>query len=162
MTLIKDHQVCENIWRDVSEAGPVEADGPIIVSVDQWRAHRDLLDQRNAPLGLRLRPDQPPAIVADDLARFALVALEFPSLTDGRAFSHARLLRERHGFQGEIRAVGEVLQDQMFFMRRCGFDSYELAQGRDAAGAIGALTDFSVAYQPATDGASSIELRDQR
>lgn len=152
MTLIKDAAVAEDLWFDVSENGAAIDERPVIISLDHWEASRDELSGRNAPLGIRLKSDQPPSAIADDLDRFELIALEFPNLNDGRAFSYARLLRERYGFKGEIRAVGEVLQDQLFFMQRCGFDSYELPEGRDAEGAIQSLQEFSVAYQSAADG----------
>ena len=72
-------------------------------------------------------------------------------MPDGRAFSYARILRERYGFKGELRATGKVIQDQLFFMHRCGFDSFELSDGEDIEKSIAALSSFSVAYQPAAD-----------
>jgi uncharacterized protein (DUF934 family) len=107
---------------------------------------------RNAPLGIRLRADQPPAEIVVDLDRFQVIALEFPSFVDGRAYSYARLLRERHGYRGELRAVGNVLRDQALFMRRCGFDSFEVAEGTGIAGWREALGEISVFYQPTEDG----------
>ena len=154
MTLIKDGAVSDDEWADVSQdesADAVVHDGPLIVSLDQWKQSRSLLVRRNPPLGIRLRSDQPPERIADDLERFDVVVLEFPKLQDGRAFSYARLLRERYGYKGEIRAVGDVFQDQIYFMQRCGFTSYVLPEGRSPEGAIGALKSYSVAYQPAAD-----------
>ena len=75
-----------------------------------------------------MHSDQSPELIADDVQRFALVALEFPKFRDGRAYSYARLLRERYGFKGELRAVGDVLLEQLFFMLRTGFDAFELQQ----------------------------------
>ena len=94
---------------------------------------------------------------------FALVALDFPKFRDGRAYSYARLLRERYGFRGELRAVGEVLLEQLFFMLRTGFDAFEI-QGPDPSGAYRtALADFSVWYQPTGDGRpTAIQLRRAR
>lgn len=153
MTLIKDGVVEEDEWTDVSQddSDSVAHDGPLIVSLEQWRQSRSLLVRRNPPLGIRLQSDQPPELIVDDLDRFEIVVLEFPKLQDGRAFSYARLLRERYDFKGEIRAVGDVFQDQIYFMQRCGFTSYVLPEGRNPDGAIGALNSFSVAYQPAAD-----------
>ena len=93
--------------------------------------------------------------VAKDLAGFSTIILEFPAFKDGRAFSQARLLRERYRFTGEIRARGEILHDQLLFMVRCGFDAFEFA-GEDASVASDALGDFSFAYQAAADGADPV------
>ena len=82
--------------------------------------------QRGTPLGIRLHSDQPPELIAVDVRAFCRVALEFPKFRDGRAYSYARLLRERYGFKGELRAVGEVLLEQLFFMLRTGFDAFEI------------------------------------
>ena len=106
---------------------------------------------RPTPLGLRLKSDQAPSAIAGDIERFDVLALEFPKFTDGRAYSSARLLRERHGFRGELRAVGNVLRDQLVFMRRCGFDSFQIPETADAAAWAGSLRGISVVYQPATD-----------
>jgi len=88
-------------------------------------------------------------LVAGDIDCFYLIALKFPVLADGRAFSYARLLRERCGFKAELHAVGKVTQDQLHFMRRCGFDTFEMSEDANVEKLIGALTSFSVAYQPA-------------
>ena len=90
-------------------------------------------------------------MVAGDIDCFYLIALEFSVLADGRAFSYARLLRERCGFKAELHAVGKVTQDQLHFMRRCGFDTFEMSEDANVEKLIGALTSFSVAYQPAAD-----------
>jgi len=90
-------------------------------------------------------------LVAGDIDCFYLIALKFPVLADGRAFSYARLLRERCGFKAELHAVGKVTQDQLHFMRRCGFDTFEKSEDANVEKLIGALTSFSVAYQPAAD-----------
>ena len=90
-------------------------------------------------------------MVAGDIDCFYLIALKFTVLADGRAFSYARLLRERCGFKAELHAVGKVTQDQLHFMRRCGFDTFEISEDANVEKLIGALTSFSVAYQPAAD-----------
>ena len=100
---------------------------------------------------LPLHPDLVEALVPD-LARIAVVMLDFPKYTDGRAYSQARLLRERHGYRGELRATGNVLRDQLLLMRRCGFDAYEV-DARGAAGFAAAMGSVTHAYQPATNDA---------
>ena len=133
MPLIRDGALVDDPWVTVDDGTQLPMDGPAIVSLERWQAHRDELLGRNAPLGIRLKSDQPPALIADDLDRFAVVALEFPVFRDGRAYSYARLLRERYGYRGEVRAVGEVLRDQFLFMVRCGFDAIEV-RDENAAG----------------------------
>ena len=104
-------------------------DGPVIVRKTRWLAERDRLLGRNAPLGLLISAGETVDDIADDLPRFALIALDFPKFADGRAFSTARLLREKHGYAGELRAVGDVLADPIPLMRRVGFDSFEVTNG---------------------------------
>ena len=117
MALVKNGELVTSSFVDASGAEALPATGPVIVSLDQWKAHRDELLKRGTPLGIRLHSDQPPELIAADVQHFAVVALEFPKFRDGRAYSYARLLRERYSFKGELRAVGEVLLEQLFFMR---------------------------------------------
>ncbi len=152
MPLIKNDEITEDPWIAVDDEDSLHEGAPAIVSLARWRAERETLAGRNAPLGIRLRADQPPAEIAEDIDRFQVIALEFPSFGDGRAYSYARLLRERHGYRGELRAVGQVLRDQALFMRRCGFDAFEVAEGTGAAGWREALGEITVFYQPTEDG----------
>lgn len=100
---------------------------------------------------LRLEPGDDPAGVADRLDKAARVEVNFPSFTDGRGYSIARLLRERFGYQGELRAVGDVQRDQLFYLSRCGFDAFLLRDGVDGGEALTALHDFSEAYQASVE-----------
>jgi uncharacterized protein (DUF934 family) len=150
MALIKNGEVIDDPWLRVADDQDLP-DGPAIVTPARWHDRRDELAGHNGPLGIVLMSDQPPALIADDLDRFAVVALEFPAFTDGRAYSYARLLRERYGYTGELRAVGNVLRDQLAFMARCGFDAFEVADDAAAEAFKAALAEISVAYQPATD-----------
>jgi uncharacterized protein (DUF934 family) len=100
---------------------------------------------------LRLEPADDPAAVAHRLGGAARVEVNFPSFTDGRGYSIARLLRERHGYRGELRAVGDVQRDQLFYLARCGFDAYLLRDGDDAGAALAAFSDFSEAYQASVE-----------
>lgn len=152
MPLIKNAALADDPWVAVADDEPIPLEAQPIVTLDRWKAERETLLGRNAPLGIRLRSDQPPSEIAEDLGHFDLVALEFPKFTDGRAYSYARLLRERHGFEGELRAVGNVLRDQLLFMARCGFDAFELPEGAPVETWLRALEDFSVWYQPTADG----------
>ena len=160
MALVKNGELVTSSFVDASAAAEIPAAGPVIVSLEQWKAHRDALLARGTPLGIRLHSDQPPELIADDLAHFAVVALEFPKFRDGRAYSYARLLRERYGFEGELRAVGEVLLEQLFFLLRTGFDAFEIQSADPLKDYRTALADFSVWYQPAADGRpTAMQLR---
>jgi uncharacterized protein (DUF934 family) len=163
MGLVKNGELVESAFIDASAAEAIPATGPVIVSLDQWKAHRNTLLQRGTPLGIRLHSDQPPELIAADLQHFGVVALEFPKFRDGRAYSYARLLRERYGFKGELRAVGEVLLEQLFFMLRTGFDAFEIVSDDPLKDYRTALSDFSVWYQPAADGRpTAMQLRHKR
>ncbi len=156
MPLIRATGSVEDPWLFVQDEEPLPEAGAVIVTLARWQANRDQLAARPTPLGLRLKSDQPPSLIAADVERFDVIALEFPKFTNGRAFSSARLLRERYGFRGELRAVGNVLRDQLAFMRRCGFDSYEIPPQVDAAAWLSSLGGISVVYQPATDERASV------
>jgi uncharacterized protein (DUF934 family) len=95
---------------------------------------------------LRLEPTDDPASVADRLARAARVEVNFPKFGDGRGYSIARLLRERYGYRGELRAVGQVARDLLFYMESCGFDAFLLRDGEDAEEALSGFADFSDSY----------------
>jgi uncharacterized protein (DUF934 family) len=160
MALIKNGELVESSFVDVSGASEIPAAGGVIVSLEQWQAQRAALLARGTPLGIRLHSDQSPELVAADLEHFALVALEFPKFRDGRAYSYARLVRERYGFKGELRAVGDVLLEQLFFMLRTGFDAFELTSADPLRDYKIALADFSVWYQPTADGRpTAMQLR---
>ena len=163
MALIKDGKLVADTFLDASGAATLPPTGPVLVTLDQWQAQRAALLTRGTPLGVRLHSDQPPDLIAADLPHFALVALEFPKFRDGRAYSYARLLRERYGFKGELRAVGDVLLEQLFFMLRTGFNAFQI-EAADPLGAYNtALGDLSVWYQPTGDGrATAMQLRHKR
>jgi uncharacterized protein (DUF934 family) len=127
-------------------------EGPLAVSLPVWRARRGELLARSTPVGVRLEPGDDPADIAADLPRLALVAVHFPKFADGRGYSAAHLLRRRHGYRGELRAVGDVLRDQLFHLARSGFDSFQLRDGADPHAALPSLAEFSVTYQAAADG----------
>jgi uncharacterized protein (DUF934 family) len=161
MSLIKAGKLVTDPFVDASAAESIPPSGAVIVSLEQWQQERDALLARGTPLGIRLHSDQSPELIADDVQKLALIALEFPKFRDGRAYSYARLLRERYGFKGELRAVGDVLLEQLFFMLRVGFDAFDLQQSPDPVAAFQtAISDFSVWYQPTADGRkTAMQLR---
>jgi phosphoadenosine phosphosulfate reductase len=146
-------------WTTAAEDGPLP-DAPVILPKRRWLAERARLAGRNAPLGLRIEPGEAIDDIAADLARFALIALSFPKFSDGRAFSTATLLGGKFGFRGELRAVGNVLSDQIPYMRRVGFDSFEVAHAPTRrALAEGRLAEVKLYYQPATTAESPTGTR---
>jgi len=147
MPLLKQGRIVEDKWT-AAEGDPFP-DGPILVGLGTWRAHRDELSARRAPVGVRLRADDDPEELAGYLNVIDLIALEFPAFTDGRAYSAARVLRDRLAYAGELRAVGNVLRDQFVFMHRCGFDSLEVEDEGAVAAWRQAIGEISGTYQPA-------------
>jgi uncharacterized protein (DUF934 family) len=132
-----------------AHAGEPLPDRPVIVSRQRWLAERTLLMARKAPLGLRLEAGERVDDLGPDLARFSLIALAFPTFADGRAFSTARLLRDKYAYRGELRAVGNVLSDLIAFMRRVGFDSFEVTHGPTRrALSEGRIPEVTLCYQP--------------
>jgi uncharacterized protein (DUF934 family) len=135
-------------------------DGAVLVSLARFQKDRDALLARNTPIGVKLASDQNPQVLADDLSRLSLVALEFPKFRDGRAFSWARILRTRLGFTGEIRAVGDFLFDQVNYQHRVGFDAWEVPDHFTVEMFHKALNEMTDVYQPSADGKKTIrELR---
>ena len=99
------------------------------------------------PPDLVLEPSDDPALLAGSIAEIRVIAVNFPKFGDGRGYSIARLLRERYGYQGELRALGEVARDNLYFMTQCGFDAFQLREGEDAREALAAFGEFTASYQ---------------
>jgi phosphoadenosine phosphosulfate reductase len=125
MPLWKNGTFVEDDWTIVADDAPVADGGRVIVGLKRWRDERQALAGRNAPLGLLLAPGSVWTDIVADLPRFPVIAVTIPKYADGRAFSIARLLRERDGYAGEIRALGDYIIDQVPFMMRVGIDAFE-------------------------------------
>jgi uncharacterized protein (DUF934 family) len=151
MVVLKNGVPQPNEWVRVADDAALPEGAKVIVSLERWQVEREALRQRNAAVGISLKSDQSPLLIKDDLDHLSLVALEFPKFTDGRAFSYARVLRDRLGYRGEIRAFGQVLRDQYLFMLRCGIDTIEPPAEKRVEGYADALKEFSVFYQPTND-----------
>lgn len=153
MPLVKAGKLAEETWNVVDpEAEQMPSGDRLLVSLAQWNEHKVELCKRGGAYGIRLASDEGPEAIVDDLKRFDVIALEFPAFTDGRAYSHARLLRERYGYEGEIRAVGDVCLEQLVFMHRSGFDAFEIASETAVEDWQTAFADIDVVYQPTGDG----------
>lgn len=149
MALYKNGSFVTDPWRPIPEGEGAPAAGHVIFTLDWWKAERQAFEGSNAPLGLRIEAGTKIEEVAADLPRFSLIALVFPKFGDGRAFSTAMLLRERYGYKGELRAVGEVLVDQIQPMQRCGFDAFEITDSiTEQALRDGRVPGVSHFYQP--------------
>lgn len=125
MPLWKNGGFVEDSWQIVADDAAVPDGAPAIVSLKRWRDERAALATRNAPLGLLIAPGSKWDDVVGDLSRFPVIAVTIPKYADGRAFSIARLLRERDQFAGEIRAIGDYIIDQVPLMRRVGIDAFQ-------------------------------------
>jgi uncharacterized protein (DUF934 family) len=155
--LLRDRQIVVDEWLYVAEAA-ADSRAPLIVTFNQWQMEPDTWMMRGSPLGVVLSPADKVERLAPDLSRFALIAAEFPGPGEGRGYTQARLLRERWNFKGELRATGHVRRDQLFFLARCGFNSFELPEA-DLEDAHTAFSTFSAAYQPSNDLGLAVKLR---
>ena len=156
MRLYKDGAFVDDPWHSLPE-GEQPGDGPTVMSLAQWTAlGNEGRHGVNAPVGVKLDAGEMVDAILPDLDRLSLVALSFPKFGDGRAFSKASILRGQHGFTGEIRAVGDVLWDQLQLMRRCGFDAFLISDEPTLraleSGKAPVMTDF---YQPGHGGAET-------
>jgi uncharacterized protein (DUF934 family) len=125
--------------------------GKLIVPLKVWLAQRELLESRaHGTLGVWLDSHEDAATLLGSFERFAVIAINFPKFTDGRGYSIATLIRSRYGFEGELRAIGDVLRDQLFYMHRVGFNAFAVRADKDIEQAVTALSDFSEAYQAST------------
>jgi uncharacterized protein (DUF934 family) len=152
MPLVKSGRIVEDRFVRVLDDAPVPDGVPVILPAARLLADARELVLRQAPTGVVWPNDRRIAELAPYLDWIALVALVFPTFRDGRAYSQARLLRERHQYRGELRATGQVLRDQLLFMQRAGFDAFELSKPNDAAAFAEAVQRYSVFYQPTGDG----------
>jgi len=150
---ILDRKPAEDNWMPFTGLEDPETlpSGDIYVPLNEWLEKRDDLLKRNNRLGVILENTDDVHLLKDDLERLALVVLQFPKMGDGRAYSQARTLRERLDYKGEIRASGDVLRDQLFYMQRCGFNGFELREDQDMNSALKAFDEMTVKYQPAID-----------
>jgi uncharacterized protein (DUF934 family) len=158
MKVVKNRKVVEDAWHVVKDDEPAGAHA--IVSLPRWNAERDAL-LAAGPVGVVLRSSESPEEIAE-LAKAPLVAVDFPAFTDGRGYTSARMLRSRFGYKGEIRAIGDVMRDEMFLMSRVGIDSFAVKASKDIEKALGAFDDFSVTYQAAADDERPLFRRVQR
>ncbi|NGZ87964.1 DUF934 domain-containing protein [Duganella aceris] len=163
--IIKGHEVVEDDWQVLRLAEPVEGAPPhdpatvavpagkFIVPLSLWLVQRELLAARTdaGEIGVWIAPDESPDVLKGLLDQFPVIAIDFPKFTDGRGYSIAYNVRVRMGWTGELRAIGDVLRDQLFSMRRVGFNAYAVRADRNVHDALKSLSDFSETYQASVD-----------
>ena len=154
--IIKDKAVVSDDWTvlrlaegDTAESVAIPA-GKVIVPLTVWQAQRTALQQRGN-VGVWIASDERPEVLKDDVAQLPVIAVDFPKFADGRGYSIAYNLRARLDFEGELRAIGDVLRDQLFYMQRVGFNAFATRPDRNIHDALKGLTDFSDAYQTSWD-----------
>jgi uncharacterized protein (DUF934 family) len=158
MTIIKNGQTEASSWLHLADE-PLPSNGEVTLSLERWLKDKTELSARDGEVGVRLNAADSVETLADDLASLSLVVLEMASFTDGRAFSQARLLRDRFGYSGEIRARGDFLRDQMFFLSRVGVNAFEFSDQTRLDDRLRAFNEFSVTYQSAADSPEPLYRR---
>lgn len=167
MQIIRNRRISESHWQHVPEGSladleRIPATAPVIVSLADWRHAKPELLRRRAAVGVRLTGADPLDEILGDLEFIPLIALVFSSVTDGRGYTQARLLRDSHAYRGEIRAVGDVSRDRLAFMERCGINAYALRADADLQDALQAFAEISAVYQPASDEQAVVGVRRSR
>ncbi len=152
MPLVKNAKITTDLFVHVADGAELPGDGDILVPAQRFLGDPEALLKRTGKVGVIWPNNRAVDDLVPHLTRLAAVALVFPSFRDGRAYSQARLLRERHGYGGELRATGQVLRDQFVFMSRAGFDTFEVKKDADADAFAETMKRYSVFYQPTGDG----------
>jgi len=165
--VIKNKTIANDDWivlrlgeKDTPETVTVPL-GKIIVPLKVWQAQRAVLRDRTE-LGVWLASDERVEDLKNDIGRFSVIAVDFPKFADGRGYSIARNLRARLGYRGELRAIGDVLRDQMFYLQRVGFDAFSARADKDVSEALKGLSDFTFTYQASSDEKLPLFRRTQR
>jgi uncharacterized protein (DUF934 family) len=146
MQIIKDRQIIDDSWSFVADDAELKS-GNISVSLARWLKDKQQLINSSDMIGVRIGPADSVSDIGDDLKNITLIELDFPAFADGRMFSHAWLLRGRYNYQGEIRATGHFMPDQVFYLSRVGVNAFNLEKPNDLPAALSTLNDFTVNYQ---------------
>ena len=152
MPLVKDGKISGDSFVHVADHAEIPGDGTILISAARFLEDAEALSRRAGRTGVIWPNNRDVDDLVPYLERLAVVALVFPTFRDGRAYSQARLLRERYHYRGELRATGQVLRDQFLFMLRAGFDAFEVKKASDADAFTLTAKRYSVFYQPTGDG----------
>jgi uncharacterized protein (DUF934 family) len=155
MPLVKNGKIATDIYAHVADGAEIPAEGAILIPAARFLEEPETLLRRSGKVGVIWPNNRELDDLVPYLDRLAAVALVFPSFRDGRAYSQARLLRERYRFTGELRATGQVLRDQFVFMLRAGFDALDVKKEKDADAFAETVKRYTVFYQPTGDGRST-------
>ncbi len=146
MKIIKDKQITDDNWTHIADNDEIST-GNITVTFSRWKKEKEALSHHKGEIGIRFLPSDAIEEIANILKSISAVVLEFPAFTDGRSFSQARLLRDQYKFEGEIRAVGNFMPDQVFYLSRVGVNAFQLEKPEELNSALLLLNDFTVNYQ---------------
>jgi uncharacterized protein (DUF934 family) len=152
MPLVKNGKTAADAFVHLADDAEIPGDDAILISAARFLGDAETLSRRAGPTGVIWPNNRDVDDLVPWLDRLAVVALVFPSFRDGRAYSQGRLLRERYGYRGELRATGQILRDQFVFMLRAGFDAFEVKKETDADAFASTAKRYSVFYQPTGDG----------
>lgn len=147
MQIIKNKAIIENTWQYVADEQALPASGDVTVSMARWLQEHSSLPQHNGQVGVRLQPQDSVHDIAADLGKLVLIELNFALYTAGQGFSQARQLRGQYQYQGELRAVGEFMVDQVYYLSRVGVNAFALPSSKEIPLALESLNDFSSSYQ---------------
>lgn len=149
--IIRHGLVARNEWRVITDTIHPLPQGKIILPLSTWLASHTELEQQVTRTGLLLDSNELPGQFPGDITRLPIIAINFPVFTDGRGFSTANILRQQYGYRGELRAYGAFIRDQLYYLKRCGFDSFESTTIVDLEAATKSLGDFSNDYQTSSN-----------
>lgn len=155
MPLIKEGQIIQDTWLRIQNDERVPDDGDVLLPELRVRVQFDDLAKREGRLGAELFPDDEADSLEEYLHKIDMIVINFPKYADGRGYSQAQVLR-RAGFKGEIRAIGDVLRDQLFYMKRCGFDAFQMEREDALEAYEAAMAEMSEVYQPAAHGLTTV------
>lgn len=158
MQIIKNRAICTDDFQKLTDDSPLPQGGKVLVSLERWNRDFENLSSQFAACGIVLPSDKLPKDI-QALNRLALIAITFPRFTDGRGYSIAKLLRTREKFQGDIRATGWVLRDNLLYMERCGFTSFELKDGKPLESGLEAFSELAIPYQATVQDARPLYRR---
>ena len=149
--LLRDKQITQDNWLVVDETATTLPSGDILLSFNHWQQLENKLEQHNGAIGVWIEGNAEIEDFLEPLLSLPLIAINFPKFADGRGFSLATLLRDRYQYKGELRAIGNFIRDQLFFLTRCGFNSFNFPDGTNLEEVANSLTDFSENYQVSAD-----------
>jgi len=149
--ILKDTQVVSDNWILLDENAESLPTGDLLLSFEQWQSFAEQLSNHSGSIGVWLEGHAEIEQIIEPLLNLPLIAINFPKFADGRGFSAARLIRERYNYSGELRAIGGFIRDQLYLLKRCGFNAFQFSDENELSDAAESLKDFSENYQVSVD-----------